>query len=115
MINLLKKEPIKAFIQKLLDENSYFYNMSVIFVDNKKFNEEYFFKFVNWIDKSLKNGGVFGISYDTDLTQNDIEMFLNHLVYYLEMDMVKKQKSILDDKDKKIAKKGIQKLLRESK
>jgi hypothetical protein len=114
-MDLLEKEPIKIFIKKLLDENSCFYNMSVIFVDNKKFNEEYFFKFVSWIDKSIKKGTVFGISYDTNLTQKDIDRFLNSLADYLEMDMIKKQKSFLDDEDKKIAKKGIKNLIQKSK
>lgn len=122
---ILENKLIQLVLKELVSKNGFLYDKSVIFVKAWKFDKDYFLKFLNWLYYGLDKWWNFVISYKDisdlkDQIQQSLEskhinrklyLFFENISDYLELELSRKWKSILNDKDKIIAKEGIQKYL----
>jgi len=129
--NLYQNNLIQIILKELLNKEGLLYNNLVVFVDNKKFNEDIFYKFLNWLDNWLNNKWIFVLSYkeienskekilkikqslNWAELQWELYNFIVNINDFLNYERINKDKNILDDNSKEIAKDNIQNYIMKS-
>lgn len=120
---ILKNKLIQIVLKELLNKNWVLYDKLVIFVNNWKFDTVFFDKFLNWLDNGLNNKWTFTLSYeDNEILDNSLKVYLKWKIHtsakiynfiinisdYLNQEVIEKDKDILKNNDKIIAKEWIQ-------
>jgi len=120
--NLYHNNLIQIILKELLNKDGLLYNNLVVFIDEWKFNQVFFNKFITWLDNWLNNKWTFILSYKEiknskekikqSLNWSGLQWELSNFVVnindFLNYERIDKNKDILDDKSKKIAKEAIQ-------
>ncbi len=120
---ILKNKLIQIVLKELLNKNWVLYDKLVIFVNSWKFDTVFFDKFLNWLDNGLNNKWTFTLSYeDNEILDNSLKVYLKWKIHtsakiynfiinisdYLNQEVIEKDKDILKNNDKIIAKEWIQ-------
>jgi len=122
--DILSNKLIQVVLKQMINEKSFLYDKLPVFVKNWVFDEQKFKDFLYRLDDGL-NKGIFLFSYkdlpnlDYDLKEalekNHLTLkifeFLQNISDHLNQAMLATGKTILDDKDKLIAKAGIEKYI----